>query len=105
MNNTQVRSVAAGAYEALMLDTGLSPAAHIDFCIKTDDHWRALQAAVRNGATAQDLDTAIGEFGQGSVAGRMANLVLSFAPQWSHLKWESAWDAIAAEEDIAEEED
>ena len=60
-NATMVKPVTAAAYEALMLDMPLSPAAKADFGIKTQTHYTWIQRAVRGGVTMEALDAVLGD--------------------------------------------
>ena len=53
--------VARDAFESLMLDMPLSPAAVVDFGVDTVEHYAALQKAVRYGATVEQLSAALGD--------------------------------------------
>ena len=56
------RPMTKGVYDALMIDLPVpSAAARIDFGVDSEAHWRALQIAVRHGATVNDLDLALGD--------------------------------------------
>lgn len=44
-----------------MLDCWPRPAAIVDFGLNSDEHYAALQQAVRQGATIQELDKALGD--------------------------------------------
>lgn len=57
-----MREMTARAYEALMLDLPLSPAARVDFGVESDAHYVALQRGVRSGRiTLEALDSALGD--------------------------------------------
>ncbi len=57
-----VRDMTSRAFEALMLDLPLGPAATVDFGVEDDDHYAALQRGVRTGRiTLEALDAALGD--------------------------------------------
>lgn len=60
-NATMVKPVTAAAYEALMLDMPLSPAATVDFGVTSTNHYAFLQRAVRGGVTMEELDAVLGD--------------------------------------------
>ena len=81
-----MRPLAPKMLDALLMDAPLSPALRIDFGVDSMDHHRALQQAARDGATAEELDAALGS------GPRLAALIRHRAPQWDHLNWVTAWD-------------
>jgi hypothetical protein len=91
--------VAEQAYDDLMMDISPSPAAMVDLGIVSDDHHRAMQRAVRNGATKQDLSNAL----MGNTEG-LNNFIARFAPQWAgRVTFTSPYDMF--DEDWEEGED
>lgn len=93
-----VRPVTERAYMALMLDVPLSPAAMTDFGASTTEHYAALQAAVRAGATRNDLDAALGSGRElTALVKRYTGRDLVFTTAWDLLVTEAA--ATAADEE------
>jgi len=92
-----VRPVTERAYMALMLDVPLSPAAMTDFGAPTTEHYAALQAAVRAGATRNDLDAALGSGRElTALVKRYTGRDVAFTTAWDLLVTEAT--ATAAEE-------
>ncbi len=56
-----IRPVTQNAYDCLLLDIWPRPAAIVDFGLNSDDHYAALKYAVKQGATIQELDAALGD--------------------------------------------
>jgi hypothetical protein len=61
MDTNFIRPVAAKVYDALMGDFWPPASGIVDFGIDSDEHYAALQDAVRKGATKQELDKALGD--------------------------------------------
>ena len=58
---TTARPLAQHVYDCLMMDMWPRAAAQIDWAIDSPRHLGALQAAVKRGATADDLDRVCGK--------------------------------------------
>lgn len=82
------RQLVKDLYEALMLDIGLGNAAIVDFGIghAGSEQHSALQKAVRNGATANELDVSLGN-------GQKISLLVERHTKLK-VKFRTAWDAI-----------
>lgn len=86
-----VRQLTKNLYEALMLDTGIGAAALVDFGIEyagSEQHV-VLQRAVRAGATAEELDKALGN------GEKIAKLVKDYTE--IETEFRTAWDDIREE--------
>ena len=86
-----MRQLAERMFVTLMMDTQISPAMGIDFGIDTPDHYRALQVAVRSGATVEVLDRALGS------GPELTKMIQLWAPEFEHLKWKTAYDLLTEE--------
>ena len=95
---TFVRSVTERAYMALMLDVPLSPAAMTDFDAPTTEHYAALQAAIRAGATRNDLDAALGNGRElTALVKRYTGRDIAFTTAWDLLVTDVAATAAGEE--------
>ena len=93
-----VRPVTERAYMALMLDVPLSPAAMTDFGASTTEHYAALQATVRAGATRNDLDAALGSGHElTALVKRYTGRDVAFTTAWDLLVTEAAATAAVEE--------
>ena len=88
--NAVVRPVAQNCYDSLMLDVWPRPAAIVDFALDSDAHYAALQSAIKNGATVEELDAALGN----GVA--LTALVKKYVPD-SETVFSTAYDDLPAE--------
>ena len=88
---TFVRPVAERAYTALMLDMPLTPAATVDLGAVNEEHYRALQQAVRQDCPVAELDAALGN------GPALTTLVKSYAG--IDLRFVTPWDLLSLEED------
>jgi len=83
---------------ALMLDMPLSPAAMTDFGASTTEHYAALQATVRAGATREDLDAALGSGRElTALVERYTGRDVAFTTAWDLLVTEAAATATNEE--------
>jgi len=90
----KIRPVCQRIYDNMLLDGPLSPAEIVDFAVDSVDHHRALQIAVRAGATVEDIDDACG------TGKKISALVARYAPQYAHLDFTTAYDEMRDEMDI-----
>ena len=81
-----VRQVTKDAYDSIMLDVWPHAAAIVDFGLDSDVHFAALQAAIRKGATAAELDDALGD------GGLITALVRRYVPDAPHFR--TSYDLI-----------
>ncbi|RLI48953.1 MAG: hypothetical protein DRP09_21055 [Candidatus Thorarchaeota archaeon] len=56
-----IRPMTKDCYDLLMMDLPLRMTMVVDFGVDTPEHYSALQRAVRAGATAEELDKALGK--------------------------------------------
>ncbi len=85
---SQVRKFAIDLYYCLILDTWPSPAVSMDFGVLSQDHYGALQYAVRDhGVTPEDLDRALGNGAAITALIRQGNpyLGIRFTTPWDNL--------------------
>lgn len=66
----------------------LSPAALVDFGIEDYSNQDALAEAVRGGATAEELDKALGN------GKKIGKLVKKYAPKFGEIEFRTSWDII-----------
>ena len=88
---TFIRPVAERAYMALMLDMPLTPAATVDLGAVDEEHYRALQQAIRQDCPVAELDAALGN------GPALTTLVKSYAG--IDLRFVTPWDQLSLEED------
>lgn len=90
-DNEMVRQLTKNLYDALMFDTGPGAAAITDFGLghSGSEQHTVLQRAVRAGATAEELDKALGN------GERIAKLVKDYTE--IETEFHTAWDDIREE--------
>ena len=81
------RPVAERVYRWAKEQDELSPAAIVDFGIDSPVHAAALIAAVENGASAEDLDKALGN------GKKLTRLVKKFVPNML-VGFQTSWDMM-----------
>ena len=93
-NTTTARPLATHLHESLLLDAWPRAAAVADWGINSADHLGALEAAVRSGASAADLDAVCGD-GPGIMA-----LVKKWAPDsvYASATFRTVYDMMRGDE-------
>ena len=88
---TFVHPVAERAYMALMLDMPLTMAATVDLGAVNEEHYRALQQAIRQNCPVAKLDAALGN------GPALTTLVKTYTG--IDLQFVTPWDLLSLEED------
>lgn len=83
-----IRPVTQNVFDSLMMDIWPRPAAICDFGIDSDEHYAALQTAIREGATINELEEALGN------GAKLTALVKKFG---SDVQFQTAYDIMLPE--------
>jgi hypothetical protein len=88
---SEVRDLTRDVYQALVLDVWPSPAGIVDFGLNTQDHYAALQWAVREGdVTPKQLDAALGK-------GVQLQALITETNPYRGVRFRSTWDDLQIE--------